>query len=238
MKRALSIAARASAGVGTLGAAVWVPRRLSHPEAGARPSFDPREIAARAIIVVAFSFLAVRFGVHFMQTGHVTGLMLLASEALVVVLTVLRRTTGEVDRSGRARTITAVALTGPLIVSPVIGAAVLPEIVTALLSASGLLIVITGKLSLGRSFGLMPANRGVVSTGLYRRVRHPIYMGYLITHAAFLFANPTIWNIAALVVGDLALMIRAGYEERILARDPAYRDYLLNVRWRVVPGLY
>jgi protein-S-isoprenylcysteine O-methyltransferase Ste14 len=37
----------------------------------------------------------------------------------------------------------------------------------------------------------MPANRGVVSTGLYRLVRHPIYMGYLITHAAFVAANPT-----------------------------------------------
>ena len=33
-------------------------------------------------------------------------------------------------------------------------------------------------------------------------------------------------------------MIRAVYEERVLARDPAYRDYQETVRWRVVPGLF
>ena len=52
-------------------------------------------------------------------------------------------------------------------------------------------IIIAGKLTLGRSFGLMPANRGVVSSGIYRFVRHPIYAGYLITHVAFLAAHPT-----------------------------------------------
>ena len=36
----------------------------------------------------------------------------------------------------------------------------------------------------------MPANRGVVSTGLYRLVRHPIYLGYLITHAGFRRREP------------------------------------------------
>ena len=60
-----------------------------------------------------------------------------------------------------------------------------------LISAVGLIVVIVGKMSLGRSFGLMPANRGIVSTGLYRVVRHPIYLGYLITHVGFVAANPT-----------------------------------------------
>ena len=73
------------------------------------------------------------------------------------------------------------------------------EAVTVTISACGLIVVIGGKVSLGRSFGLMPANRGVVSTGLYRLVRHPIYMGYLITHVGFVAANPTIWNLMTLV---------------------------------------
>ena len=30
----------------------------------------------------------------------------------------------------------------------------------------------------------MPANRGIVCTGIYRVVRHPIYLGYSITHVA------------------------------------------------------
>ncbi|MEO8520881.1 MAG: methyltransferase, partial [Acidobacteriota bacterium] len=102
----------------------------------------------------------------------------------------------------------------------------------------GLLVVIAGKLSLGRSFGLMPANRGVVSSGMYRFVRHPIYSGYLLTHAAFCAANPTLGNLLVLVGADVALAIRALCEEQTLAADAAYRAYQQQVRWRVLPGLF
>ena len=84
----------------------------------------------------------------------------------------------------------------------------------------------------------MPANRGVVSSGVYRLVRHPIYLGYLITHVAFLFANPSLSNIAVLVAADTALLLRAVCEEQTLARDDRYREYQQLVRWRVCPGLF
>ena len=109
---------------------------------------------------------------------------------------------------------------------------------TVALSCAGLAVVIAGKVTLGRSFALLPANRGVVSTGIYRVVRHPIYMGYLVTHVAYVAANPTLWNIAALVASDLALMARAVCEEATLARDDEYRAYQTRVRWRVVPGVF
>jgi protein-S-isoprenylcysteine O-methyltransferase Ste14 len=97
---------------------------------------------------------------------------------------------------------------------------------------------VLGKLSLGRSFGLIPANRGIVSTGLYRIVRHPIYLGYLLTHVGFVAANPADWNLFILAAADIALMMRAVREERTLAQDPAYRDYMQRVRWRIVPGVF
>jgi len=196
------------------------------------------DILARAIIVVLFTFMAVRLGSDFMQSGRVTGLLLLASEALVVVLTVLRRRAGSVDRSPGARLLMVVSLIGPVLVTPSSVPALLPEFTTVAVSACGLLVVIIGKLSLGRSFGLMPANRGVVSTGLYRVVRHPIYMGYLVTHAAFCAANPTLGNLLILVAADTTLLIRAVCEERTLANDAAYRDYQQIVRWRVLPGVF
>jgi len=31
---------------------------------------------------------------------------------------------------------------------------------------------------------------------------------------------------------------RAVYEERILAKDPEYREYMERVRWRIVPSLF
>ena len=153
-------------------------------------------------------------------------------------LTVLRRSAAAVDRSMRARLLTTLSLMGPPLVRPAQLTPILPSSVTVLASVFGLAIVIAGKVTLGRSFGLMPANRGVVSSGVYRLVRHPIYLGYLITHVAFLFANPSLSNIAVLVAADTALLLRAVCEEQTLARDDRYREYQQLVRWRVCPGLF
>lgn len=199
---------------------------------------DLPDVIARIVIVALFTLMAVRIGADFLETGRVTGLLLLASETLVVIFTVLRRAPSVVDRSLRARLFTTLSMMGPPLVRPGTVAALLSEPFTVALSAAGLLVVIGGKLSLGRSFGLMPANRGIVSTGFYRFVRHPIYLGYLITHVGFVAANPTLWNVVTLVVADLALMIRATCEEKTLAKDPEYSSYLERVRWRVVPGLF
>jgi protein-S-isoprenylcysteine O-methyltransferase Ste14 len=197
-----------------------------------------RDIAARTIVIALFTMMAVRLGLDYMHTGRLTGLLLLASEGLVVVLTVFRRAPALVDRSAQARVLTALSMIGPPLVRPTSTEGFAPELVTVAVSVAGLIIVIAGKLSLGRSFGLMPANRGIVSTGLYRLVRHPIYMGYLVTHVAFVAANATPWNMLTLVSADLALMARAVCEERTLARDPGYREYQQVVRWRVMPGVF
>lgn len=196
------------------------------------------DLAARATIVVLFSIMAVRFGSDFMATGRLTGLFLLASEALVVVLTVFRRSAVTVDRSVKARVLTIVSILGPPLLAPAAVAPLAAEGLTVALSCAGLAVVIAGKITLGRSFALLPANRGVVSNGLYKVVRHPIYMGYLVTHVAFLVASPSLWNIVALIAADAALLVRAVCEEQTLAQDPAYRDYQTRVRWRVVPGVF
>ena len=210
------------------------PGREAHRLAAARLG----DIVARAAVIVLFSMMAVRFGADFIATGRLTGLLLLVSEILVVVLTVMRRSAAAVDRSLRARVLTTLSMLGPPLLQPGHVPAIAPEMLTVALSAAGLAIVIVGKVTLGRSFGLMPANRGVVSSGVYRLVRHPIYLGYLVTHVAFLAANPSVWNITALVAADAALLARAVCEEATLARDERYRTYQQQVRWRVCPGVF
>ena len=233
MKR-LTVPAEVDAGaVGAVGMDVGVLQR--DPQAGAP---DVAYLAARFVLVALFTLLTIRIAGDFLETGRLTGLLLLASETLVVVLTVLRRSSSIVDRSPRARVLTTLSIMGPFMVRPADAAALLPEAATLLLSGVGLTVVIGGKLSLGRSFGLMPANRGIVSTGLYRVVRHPIYLGYLITHVGFFAANPTTWNAVILIAADLALMWRAVCEEQTLRQDPSYQAYLQAVRWRVLPGLF
>jgi len=212
------------------------PIHVTMPESRAR--MDPLDLASKAIIVSLFTLFAVRIGADIRATGRLTGLLLLASESLVVVLTMFRRSAGQVDRSMRARLLTALSMIGPPLVKPSLVAPWLPGAATVAISAVGLAIVCAGKISIGRSFGLLPANRGIVSSGLYRVLRHPIYAGYLVSHLAFLAANPIAWNAAALVLADAALLRRAVCEEGTLAQDPDYRSYMQRVRWRVLPGLF
>ena len=193
---------------------------------------------AKICILALFSMMAMRLARDAAATGHVTGMLLLASEALVVALTLVRRTAGTVDRSWKARILTMCSTFGPPLVQPTPGDGLAPEALTIFISGIGLIIVILGKLSLGRSFGLTPANRGVVSTGLYHFVRHPIYLGYLTTHVGFVIADPSVWNLMVLLAADVALLFRAKCEERTLAADGAYRAYMERVRWRIVPGVF
>ena len=196
------------------------------------------DFAGRATIVSLFTTFVVAILGDVARTGHLTGLLLVPSEGLVVVLTLFRRNALWLDRSWRARLLTAVSMAGPPLLRPAANGALAPDAVTFVLSLVGLAIVVLGKISLGRSFGLMPANRGIVSGGVYRFVRHPIYAGYLITHTGFLIAHATFWNVALLAAADLALLVRAIQEERTLALDPQYVAYQQRVRWRVVPGIF
>jgi protein-S-isoprenylcysteine O-methyltransferase Ste14 len=197
-----------------------------------------RDFCARACIAVLFTLLSVNLLLHFIRTGHVTGLMLLASEALVVVLTTVRRPARLVDRTVAAAVTTTLSMAGPPMLRAADVLPLAPDALTAIVSALGLALVIVGKMTLGRSFGLVPANRGVVVRGPYEFVRHPIYTGYLITHVGFLVANPSPWNAIVVVIADTALIIRALMEERVLSADVTYQGYCQRVGWHLVPGVF
>jgi protein-S-isoprenylcysteine O-methyltransferase Ste14 len=197
-----------------------------------------RELCARVCVIILFTLLSVNLLRDFLNTGRVTGLLFLASEALVVALTVVRRRARLVDRSFAAALTTTLSVALPPMQRASDGAPLLPDELTVMVSAVGLALVIVGKMTLGRSFGVAPANRGVVVRGPYGFVRHPIYTGYLIIHIAFLVANPSPWNVAMIVIADVALVFRALMEERVLSADETYQGYCQRVGWHLVPGLF
>jgi protein-S-isoprenylcysteine O-methyltransferase Ste14 len=196
------------------------------------------DLLARTLVGALFLLLSMNLLEDFLRTQRITGLLLLVSESLVVVLTVMRRRACLVDTSAAALTITAIALVGPPLLRTGDAPGLLPDALTALVSGAAVCLVIAGKLTLGRSFGIVPANRGVVDKGPYLLVRHPIYAGYLITHLAFVAAYPRPWNIAVVVISDAALVWRALFEERLLRQDERYQAYCGRVGWHLVPGLF
>ena len=196
------------------------------------------ELAARAFVGVLFVLLSMRFWTDFTRTGRMTGLLFVASEALVVALTIIRRPANVVDRSVMSAVLTTISVLAPPLLRASTKAPLVPDALTVGVSTVGVAIVIYGKLTIGRSFGIAPANRGVVAGGPYNVVRHPIYAGYLLSHAAALAAYPSLWNVALILAGDTALVLRALAEERVLSTDREYQVYCGRVAWHLVPGVF
>jgi protein-S-isoprenylcysteine O-methyltransferase Ste14 len=102
----------------------------------------------------------------------------------------------------------------------------------------GIMISILGLISINRSFGLVAAHRGIVSNGLYRFVRHPLYFSYEISMIGFIANNFNLYNIFLFFVHLGCQLQRIRYEENLLSEDSAYSQYLAKTKWRLIPFLY
>jgi protein-S-isoprenylcysteine O-methyltransferase Ste14 len=92
-------------------------------------------------------------------------------------------------------------------------------------------------LALGRCFGVLPEARGLVTSGPYRYVRHPVYLGELGAAAGLFVAAPTVWNAIVLTAFAAAQGIRMRLEERALAAEfPEYTAYAARTP-RLLPRL-
>jgi protein-S-isoprenylcysteine O-methyltransferase Ste14 len=194
-------------------------------------------ILARAIPAAYFTIACIAFWNHFLRTGKLTSLFWMVSEGVVVALLVFRRPSRLVSRSPWDWLAGIAGSFLILLVRPT-GEAVAPDSVGFALQLLGTAFQLYGKLILGRSFGIVAANRGIVSSGPYRLVRHPIYLGYLVTHAGFLVSNMGLQNLAIYAAAYVFQVARIYSEERLLAADVEYREYLRCVRYRLIPGLF
>jgi hypothetical protein len=54
----------------------------------------------------------------------------------------------------------------------------------------------------------------------------------------YVLKNPSLYNVALLLVVAILYDRRARYEEDILSHDRSYVEYLQQVKCRFIPGLY
>lgn len=85
----------------------------------------------------------------------------------------------------------------------------------------------------------MDRGHTVASGGPYRYVRHPGYVGYIISWLATSLALGSLWALipAGLVMG--LMVVRTALEDRTLREElDGYQDYAARVRYRLLPGMW
>ncbi len=172
----------------------------------------------------------------FRHTYRLSSLLLALFETVVVVITFSRPMPKQSNVSVYDW---SVALGGTLICVLLRPAAEVHDHVPILAAQlTGMCVSLAGLLSLNRSFGIVAANRGIKTEGLYRIVRHPIYAGYFVSVGAFAIQNRTLANWAIYGLFLVLQILRVDAEERLLIRDAGYRSYSHRIRWRLLPFVY
>lgn len=79
----------------------------------------------------------------------------------------------------------------------------------------------------------------VASGGLYKFVRHPMYVGNVVMMVGMPLALGSYWGLLFVLPGIAVLVFRILDEEKLLTQDlPGYRDYAQHVRYRLVPSVW
>jgi len=113
-----------------------------------------------------------------------------------------------------------------------------PETVAVQFMLAGLAgygLVFWSLLTLGSRFGIAPADRGLVTTGPYRLLRHPMYLGELILRGALILATAPAEGLLPFLILVLIQIVRIQREEKVLT---GYPDYASQVRWRLIPFIF
>lgn len=83
-------------------------------------------------------------------------------------------------------------------------------------------------------------NRGIITNGPYRWVRHPHYLTKMMVW--WICVLPSLvqnyWLIGGMIFWTTIYVLRALTEEQHLKRDPDYVVYMQKVKWRFIPGFY
>jgi protein-S-isoprenylcysteine O-methyltransferase Ste14 len=79
----------------------------------------------------------------------------------------------------------------------------------------------------------------VCSTGPYRFVRHPGYVGFNLQALGVPILLGSLWALIPGITAAVLMIIRTSLEDRTLQAElPGYREYVQEVRYRLVPGIW
>src|SRR5215469_4207888 len=212
------------------------------------------DVIERAVVLILFLYFASRMLPQFARlitteiaypelfwlaaSKNVDAALLVISESLGVFLILTRRFAKTISTHPLDWALSLMAVSAPLLAAPAAAGAFIPSQVATTVMFAGMIIQISAKIALWRSYGLIPANRGIKTRGPYHFVRHPMYAGYTLIHIGFLLGFPSLQNSLLYLTTFLIEVARLMREELILNRDPLYRDYATRVHCRLIPSVF
>jgi protein-S-isoprenylcysteine O-methyltransferase Ste14 len=197
-----------------------------------------RRAALSAGLVLLFGAFAYANFARWQHTGRPVGLGAVALEGFTALLFVVRRPPRLTSGRTLAWLAAPVGSFAMLFARPIAHPHEGPFALFEVTQIVGFAVVLLALGALGRSFGIVAANRGVKTAGLYGWVRHPAYAGYFVSYLGYVCESPSIRNLLLLLVATSAQLVRIDEEERLLAGDAAYEAYRARVRRRLIPLLY
>lgn len=79
----------------------------------------------------------------------------------------------------------------------------------------------------------------VVTTGPYRFIRHPGYVGALWTYLAMPLVFSALWAFIPAVLTLVVIVIRTEMEDATLQKElPGYKEYAQKTKYRLFPGIW
>jgi protein-S-isoprenylcysteine O-methyltransferase Ste14 len=195
----------------------------------------PTNIVIGILLACAWGMFSYAHILGFQKSGDWTYLLFCASETLIAALFLIRTEAATVSADLLDWLLAICATICPFFFAPAPWG-ILPSAKIAIVV--GVIIQIAGLISLNRSFGIVPAKREIKTSGIYRVARHPLYASYLVCATGYMLTNTTARNFIVYVALMTLLFFRLLREERHLAMDARYREYMGQVRYRVIPFVF
>ncbi len=213
--------------------------KIVEPTAETEPRRRRRLPWKRAGADFLLAALWLSFAAANLQQWHVkhrpVGLGVMVLQLMFAVLFLVRRKPWVTSREPLAWASTGVGAFGMLAARPAYDPVFNVEPVYVGLQVGGAVAAACALAALGRSFGLVAANRGVQTSGPYGIVRHPIYVCYAVADLGYVLENPAVRNILLAICVQVFQIVRIRTEEHCLRSDPRYVRYCEHVRYRLVP---
>lgn len=191
-----------------------------------------------AALVSVFSVFAFVHGHRMLVDTNFTAAPFFLINAIYAFLFLTRRRSRATTTRWQDWLVASIGGFGPFALQVQDGVSPIAGGVGFTIQLGGLVLACVALGFLGKSFGIVAADRGLKTSGAYGLVRHPIYFAHVVTEVGFIIANPHWINAVLIAVIFTAQLLRIRAEERLLESSTDYAAYKQKVRFRLIPGVY